>query len=331
MSYMIYVYPNDPRIEETVLYTGDFQSRVPYDSDEGVSKSHENFGDFARFTATPAPGYEFARFVYRLGSTSDTVNYSYENPFVYTGDQNIYLRAEGKAEQTPDETWDILMRSRKEPLSENYDTTFSVDGYTLFRLRIKFEEAHSAVKFYTSGSNVKALGYLNRSGDYDEETGFPLNRLVTYNNISDGNDCAFSYGVLADTYYYVWIRAENGAEALSAALHIEFADTGGSSSRPRDFAWTYDKVKGEGFNLTAAEWNSFTARIGAFRKYKKLSAKSFTDARKGEYFTAAIYNEAREAIRDIPGYGTYIPEVSGGDEVTAYIMNIIVSELNAVP
>jgi len=44
-----------------------------------------------------------------------------------------------------------------------------------------------------------------------------------------------------------------------------------------------------------------------------------------------MYRQARTAIQAIDGYGTYIPYVYSGDEITAYMMNILVSELNSIP
>lgn len=101
--------------------------------------------------------------------------------------------------------------------------------------------------------------------------------------------------------------------------------------RPNNFFWTYTKKANGNFNLTATEWNSFTSRINEFRDYYGLSAYSFTKAYKNNTFTAAMYNQARTAIRAIDGYGTYIPYVYKGDEITAYMMNILVSELNSIP
>lgn len=101
--------------------------------------------------------------------------------------------------------------------------------------------------------------------------------------------------------------------------------------RPSNFSWTYSKTSGGSFNLTASEWNSFTSRINEFRDYCDLSSYSFTTAYSGNSFTAAMYRQARTAIQAIDGYGTYIPYVYAGDEITAYMMNVLVSELNAIP
>jgi hypothetical protein len=97
-----------------------------------------------------------------------------------------------------------------------------------------------------------------------------------------------------------------------------------------NFSWTYPKISGQPFNLTANEWNSFTSKINDFRNYKGLSNYSFTAAVSGNPFTAAMYNQARLAIQGISGYGGYIPTVSSGQQITAYMLNILVSELNAI-
>jgi len=112
-----------------------------------------------------------------------------------------------------------------------------------------------------------------------------------------------------------------------ACVEITIPNTG----RPNHFSWTYPKEKGELFNLTADEWNALTKNINEVREYKGLSAYSFTMAVKGEVFKASMYMEAREAILEIQGYGTYIPSVAAKDTITAAAMNSVVSELNAVP
>lgn len=86
---------------------------------------------------------------------------------------------------------------------------------------------------------------------------------------------------------------------------------------PVGFSWTYAKTKGGTFNLTADEWNglwdAIEIRLG--RSY------SHTRAYRGDTFTAAMYNEAVDAI----GKGT---RVSRGDEITATLMNALVTNVN---
>lgn len=83
------------------------------------------------------------------------------------------------------------------------------------------------------------------------------------------------------------------------------------------FSWTYEKVEGEPFNLTADEWND----LAAFVNSKRSRAYSFTVAVKDYPFTAAMYNEMVEAI----GAGT---EVEKGDTITADLMNELVTNAN---
>lgn len=102
-------------------------------------------------------------------------------------------------------------------------------------------------------------------------------------------------------------------------------------TRPDYFSWDTQKTQGASFKLTASEWNSFTRNINMIRTYKNYSTYSFTTVKTGDTITATIYNEARKAIQGISGYGAYIPTVSARDNITAYCLNQIVSELNAIP
>ena len=104
-----------------------------------------------------------------------------------------------------------------------------------------------------------------------------------------------------------------------------------ASSRPAFFYWTYSKSSGSAFNLTANEWNSLASNINAVRSYKGYPTYNFTTAYSGNDFTAAMYNQVVYAIQGIPGYGSYLTTVSSGGTVYASGLNLLVSELNAIP
>ena len=104
-----------------------------------------------------------------------------------------------------------------------------------------------------------------------------------------------------------------------------------TSTRPEYFSWDTQKVQGQSFKLTAAEWNSLTRNINMIRTYKNYSPYSFTTVYAGDTVTAAIYNEARKAIQSISGYGSSILTVYSLGNITAYALNTLVSELNAIP
>lgn len=107
MGYDIYCYFNDEDIEKTNIYA---QGGM-YDETFSYGSSYINVTGFtseASFTATPKNGSKFTRWVYRVGSTTSTQQYSYDNPFTYypstyETDSTIYIRAEGEEneEETP--------------------------------------------------------------------------------------------------------------------------------------------------------------------------------------------------------------------------------------
>ena len=134
-------------------------------------------------------------------------------------------------------------------------------------------------------------------------------------------------GLTPGTSYtlYGYAQAGNGSYyPAGSATFTTLAD----NPRPSNFSWTYPKVSGGNFNLTATEWNSFTARINAFRTYKSISSYSFTSAISGNSFTATMFNQARTAISAM---NSSVPSaVSSGGTVYASGLNSLVSALNAI-
>ena len=56
--------------------------------------------------------------------------------------------------------------------------------------------------------------------------------------------------------------------------------------------------------LTAASWNRLTAKINEVRAARGYGSISFTTAYAGQTITAAIYNEAANAIGNLTGAGS---------------------------
>lgn len=104
-----------------------------------------------------------------------------------------------------------------------------------------------------------------------------------------------------------------------------------SSARPPYYYWTYSKVSGGYFNLTASEWNGLTNNINLVRQYKGYSTYWFSTAYTGSQFTAIHWNEAVNAIQGIFGYGYWLSTHSSGDVIYASEMNTMINELNAIP
>ena len=159
-----------------------------------------------------------------------------------------------------------------------------------------------------------------------EDVAVQINPTNGATNISNNQKLSFLTGGCT---YYIKVYVVNSSGKLSYPTSLTIAVP--LKIRPSDFRWTYPKTSGGNFNLTASEWNSFTSKINEFRDYCNLSTYIFTTAYTGNTFTAAMYRQARTAIQAIDGYGTYIPYVYSGDDITADMMNILVSELNNIP
>lgn len=334
MSYAFTCYCNDPTIYTTSVYV--YTIGVSYSNYYGSntlgSWSEFSVGGFdsswaMQFTATPAAGCSFSYWAYRVGSTSAALQYNYNQTFTYYGGQDIYIRAVGTSGGSggggdTSTSWTRITGTIG-TISSMRQETILLSPMTIYRYRVSFASSGIAT-FYTFGS-VDTYGYLGTSTGWDSSTGKPTSYLAQ-NDDGDDRNFSISYNVTAGTSYYIWVRGYYSDASGTTYLCII-----PPSSRPSNFSWTNAKTQGKAFNLTAAEWNSFTSKINEFRKYKGLSNYSFTYAYKGDTFTAAMYNQARKAIQAVDGYGTYIPTVSAGDNITAYAMNVLVSELNSIP
>ena len=246
---------------------------------------------------------------------------------------NIYVRGCTGSEQgwctlyiePPTPSWTHTLTSLGK-ITSDYSLSAYIDTYTLKIYKMSF--ATSGVATFSTSSSLDTKGYLNTSSSYDTSDGEPSSYLAYDDDAGSGNNFSFSYNVEAGTTYYLFVRCYSATSSGTVTVSITAPE---EVTRPNDFSWTYSKVQGGTFNLTATEWNALATRINEFRAYKGLSNYSFNTAYSGNNYMAYMYNQARLAIQGISGYGTYIPTVSSGDTVTAYAMNILVSELNSIP
>lgn len=98
MAYSFTLYFNDAGIETTTAYYA--KEGITYSGNYGDDYiTQSGFNDGVQFTATPTSGYTFYRWVYREESTTGTIQYSYDNPFTYSGGKDLFIRAESQEEQ----------------------------------------------------------------------------------------------------------------------------------------------------------------------------------------------------------------------------------------
>jgi hypothetical protein len=182
-----------------------------------------------------------------------------------------------------------------------------------------------SVEVINNGSgNTYSFATLKLDSSFVEGsfTGYSTNDTYTFNSLS------------SNTYYLALVIVKSSTNVytyLCEMFHIE-------NTRPATFSWVNGKkMKYANFSLTAAEWISLQTNINQVRVYKGKLAQTVDVVQLGNDITAAKYNSLRTAIQDMPGWGTYIPEVDIGDDITGYLdadnvgnINVIVDELNAI-
>jgi hypothetical protein len=128
--------------------------------------------------------------------------------------------------------------------------------------------------------------------------------------------------------FYAYALAQNGRwYAAGSSIYVTTDSPG--PSRPSDWSWWYSKSSGIGFNVYGSEWNDFADRINTFRAYKNIGNYGFTDAYSGMDFYAYMFNQARNAIADLPRTVNVPSAVSSGSDVYAYMLAQLRDALNS--
>lgn len=157
-----------------------------------------------------------------------------------------------------------------------------------------------------------------------------LKAIMYTNNTShtftkDGNGNNF----INNAYYWIGVSAydASGNSSQLATVRIKF-----EGGRPNNWSWTNTFISGNPINITASEWNSFTARINDFREYKGLNRYTFTTVNKGDVITASIVNQAINRINDMnPPISPPSTAVANVTTITAYFFNRLRDSLNSIP
>lgn len=81
------------------------------------------------------------------------------------------------------------------------------------------------------------------------------------------------------------------------------------------WSWSFPCQRDERFALSAREWLDFQDFINEVRSYYDLSEWDFdmTGIERGQYFRAAHFTDARNAISEVPNHGA-MPNTAGKDE-----------------
>ena len=161
MSYGFTVYTDREAIKTTKVYSETSQSTYLYNYGTG-QRTLNGFSDgsYLTFTAIPADGYEFYRWVYHIGSPTSTAQYVYANEdeddpstFRYYGStgNDIYIAAEGKqiGSDEPDEP--------DEPEQSKWQGSYSASG-SYITDETTFEEHLSTNQFFVRKMSFRTSG-----------------------------------------------------------------------------------------------------------------------------------------------------------------------------
>ena len=196
MAYKITCYFTDEDIYATNIYvSGDLTMLVHtghYGDDYYVQ---ESVNGTATFVANPESGCKFTRWVYRVGSVTATVRYSYDSTFEYSGGQDIYIRAEGEVEEEvitrPDYfDWTYTKKSggsfnltanEWNRLTANINAVRSYLGY----FEHEFTTAYSGDTFTAAMYNEAVWGFQGISGYGDTLSTVSAGDYITADLLND--------------------------------------------------------------------------------------------------------------------------------------------------
>lgn len=260
-------YFNDERIALTSIYaSSEGETYEGEYGDDALEKT--GFSGSLRFTAEAAEGYEFYRWVYRVGtdqasSATATVQYSTSNPFTYSGDGYITIRAEGtdSGSSGGDDTeeW-VLHPYNKGEITAGISIERSMGKWDLCRAACKFAVG-GTVKFY-SESDVDPAGYITTTTDWDEKKGIPILENDTDWDDDSGYKSNFSleFEVEAGKTYYFWWNLYDYGEGT---VTVYIIPPGGSEPAEGGGLYIHD---GSGWRrcipfVTDAGWTSVTPCI----------------------------------------------------------------------
>lgn len=270
-------YFQDENIALTTIYaSNEGQTYTGRYDDPAIEKT--GFSGSLRFTAEAEEGYEFYRWVYRVGedkasSAVATVQYSTSNPFTYSGDGYITIRAEatesGSGGGGDEEEWSLHAYSRGE-ITAGISMERTMGEWDLYRIGCKFAVS-GTVQFYSdSESGVDPAGYITTTTDWDKDKGVPI--LEKDENWDDdsggGTDFSLEIEVEAGKMYYFWWNLFDWGEG---SVTVYIIPPGGSEPDEGGGLYIHD---GSGWRrcipfVTDAGWTSVTPCIHDGRQWIK--------------------------------------------------------------
>lgn len=233
MSYKVTVYFNDADIASTKIYYPKGSHTVTrYYGDTAYSA--EGFDGTTIFTAYPDDDCYFTKWYYRIGDEiydeSIPPRESTDNPFTYSGTEDIVIRAEGENEyvEPPVETpWGDNFEEGQ--INVNFDEkyvdiynpatgNYQLEPYSIHRYTVVF--AHSGYAHFFTQSDIDTIGYLSDEPDWNSDYSGPLSDIASDDDSGDGKNFDIKYYVRANTPYYIFVRGYTGEESGYVTLYV---------------------------------------------------------------------------------------------------------------
>jgi hypothetical protein len=366
VSYGFTVYTDRASIETTKVYSQTASKTYEYDYGTGQhSLSGFTDGDYLNFTAVPAYGYEFKRWVYHIGSPSAATKYSTSNPFKYYGSagNDIYIAAEGQTsgggsgggDDGEDDSWSVVNKGSLGTITTQQDISLTIASYEVYRYAVQFAYEGTAI-FYTTGS-------VNTFGQYSDNTTFDSSKgsadyIKQDNDGGDGNNFYItSKTVSAGTTYYVWVSGSSGGDTGTTTLHIIppakpatetvkkwswSASNGSASATQTSSAYNAVANKKATTNFSHLVWNDMVDKVNeVIKAYSSGKSWDSTYATYSNtkmsttpyYLTAVKFNSLRNNIEIVGnylslGYKTDIGKVEPGNHVKGEYLLALVDYIN---
>lgn len=219
MSYKVTVYFNDENIASTKIYYPRGSHTVTrYYGDSAYSA--DGFDGTTQFTAYPADGCVFTKWLYRIGEeiyddnidpreSAGVTNDDGSNTFTYSGTEDIVIRAVGIAVENPDipdepdGSWRLKDVDLGAVTSEDYAyIQCSISENVIYRGSVYIvENGKASVTVATDGGDCTC--YITSTTSWDITEGIP-DDIITSKTFEGSNFLTFD----ADAYttYYVWVR-----------------------------------------------------------------------------------------------------------------------------
>ena len=212
-------------------------------------------------------------------------------------------------------------RLASEGYATNHAATETIPITSGQAVRVYYKTKITAVAPYISGvtltKNTATVTWDKNGGEYGSWTLYwGKTRYTAIGSQSIGSSPVTVSGLDPGTTYYFWIVNKAGTDSKTSNTV-----SGDTKAQIAAFAWTGDDAAyiaaGKAVTyLTAASWNRLTAKINEVRAARGYSSISFTTAYAGQTITAAIYNEAANAIGNLAGAGS-VSTVSAGTKLEA--------------